>query len=105
MAVDYTTDDGVALPQVISALGERIKGWEVPKLMVQIFWGGFMGRYGRFWETVGFYWACRDSVEVVEEVAIARCREDRGVGVAWWGCEIQVLPPFEDVSPPSDTWT
>ncbi|KAF6220880.1 hypothetical protein HO133_002560 [Letharia lupina] len=48
-AVDYTTGDGVALPRVMSALGERIKGWEVPKLMVQIFWGGgFTGRYGRF---------------------------------------------------------
>ena len=45
------------------------------------------------------------AVEVVEELAIARCREYRGVGVAWWGCEIQVLPFFEDVSAPSDTWT
>lgn len=58
----------------MSALGERNKGWEVPELMVQTFWGGFMGRYGRFWDTAGFDSACRDSVEVVEEVAIARYR-------------------------------
>lgn len=53
-AVDYATDYGAALQQVVSALGQRNEAWNVPRRLVRTFWGGSMGEEGEFYATVVF---------------------------------------------------
>ena len=43
---DYATDYGGALLQMMAALGERNREWEMPKEGVEAFWGWFGGTDG-----------------------------------------------------------
>lgn len=43
---DYATEYSRALLQVVAALGDRNREWEVPKDVVEAFWGRFVGKDG-----------------------------------------------------------
>lgn len=46
---NYGTVYGGALLRVVAALGDRNREWEMPRDVVEAFWGSFLGKEGGKW--------------------------------------------------------